>query len=120
CHSDGAGRRRVEPAQDVEEGRLPASGGADDGDELTGLDRQVQALEGDDLEVGDLVDLDQAVAHDDRDRALSGRVGRMCRTSHSSPILTALPSSRRRFKATNIPPATTSSATDTTNTLPRS
>ena len=60
------GRRRVQPAEDVEERALARPGGAHQGHELAGLDEQVEALEGDDLEVCDLVDLDQVVAHDHR------------------------------------------------------
>ena len=60
------GRRHVEPAQDVEERALARPRRPDQSDELARLDEQVEALEGDDLEVGDLVDLDQVVAHDER------------------------------------------------------
>src|SRR5690606_2666005 len=58
---DRAGRWGVQAAEDVRQCTLTASRGADDGHDLAGLDGQVEALEGDDLEVGDLVDLDQAV-----------------------------------------------------------
>ena len=61
-----ARRRHVEPAEDVQERALARAGGTDQRDELARLDEQVEALEGDDLEVGDLVDLDQVVAHDQR------------------------------------------------------
>ena len=62
---DGAaGRRDVEAAQDGQEGRLAGARGADDGDHLARIDEQVKALERDDLEIGDLVDLDEVVARD--------------------------------------------------------
>src|SRR5205085_834288 len=59
-----SGGRRVEPAEDVEERRLAAPGCADDRDHLADADDEIQSLEGHDLEIGDLVDPDEALAHD--------------------------------------------------------
>ena len=59
------GRRHVEAAEDVHQRALAAARRADERDELTALDDQVETLEGDHLEVGDLVDLDQVVAQDE-------------------------------------------------------
>ena len=60
-----AGRRDLEPAEDVHQRRLAAARRADDRDHLALVDEQVEALEGDDLEVGDLEDLDEVVAADE-------------------------------------------------------
>ena len=59
-----SGRRSVEPAEDVQQGRLAAARGADDRHHLAPLDEQVETLEGDHLEVGDLEDPDEVVADD--------------------------------------------------------
>ena len=63
---DTSGGRDVEAAEDAQQRALAAARRTDDGDELTRLDRQVEALQRDDLEVGDLVDLHDAVALDQR------------------------------------------------------
>ena len=54
------------PPRMFSERALAGPGRADERDELARLDEQVETLERDDLEVGDLVDLDQVVAHDER------------------------------------------------------
>src|SRR4029453_6650574 len=59
-----AGRGDVHAAEDVLQRRLPASRSAHDGDELALLDEQVEALESDALEAGNLVDLHEVVAAD--------------------------------------------------------
>jgi hypothetical protein len=62
--TDAACRWRGLAAEDVEQCALAAAGGTDDGHELPTVDGEVQALQRDHLEVGDLVDLDQVVGHD--------------------------------------------------------
>ena len=99
---DAAGGRRVHPAEDVLERRLAAPGRADDRDQLAGLDAQVEALERDDLEVGDLVDLDQVLA-EDRGSGIS--VLQSCSTWSSRA---------RRIRAPATTTATTASATTPT------
>ena len=69
-----AGRRRVEPAEDVQERRLAAARRADDRDHLADADDEIEALEGDDLEIGDLVDPDEPLADDLAAVAGAGRV----------------------------------------------
>ena len=87
-HDGAPGRGQVEPAEDAHERRLAAPGRADDRHDLATLDDELQALEGHDLEVRDLEDPDQVLAHDDRD----GPCGRLPdRTLTRSP-----PGSRRR------------------------
>ena len=63
-HARPSGRRHVQAAQDVEQRGLAAARGADDGDHLARADDEVEALQGDDLEVGHLVDADEALADD--------------------------------------------------------
>src|SRR5690606_2442400 len=107
-HLDRAGRWGVQTAEHVEQCRLAASRGADDGHELAGLDGQVETLEGHDLEVGDLVDLDQAVADDDGSGArLAG--------AHRSPTRSTWPRSCRRFTSTKITAVAVSRASAATN-----
>src|SRR6185437_9440005 len=59
-----AGGRRIEPAEDVQERRLAAPGRPDDRDHLARPDDQVETLQGDDLEVGHLVDPHEPLADD--------------------------------------------------------
>src|SRR5258706_738471 len=59
-----AGRRRIEAAEDIEQRRLAAPRGADDGDHLSGPDDEIETLKRDDLEIGNLVDPNEALAHD--------------------------------------------------------
>src|SRR5581483_5640838 len=66
AHLHAAGSGGVDSAEDVLQRRLPAPGGADERDQLARVDDEVEALERDDLEVGDLVDLDDVVAEDRR------------------------------------------------------
>ncbi|CDN42000.1 hypothetical protein BN871_AT_00020 [Paenibacillus sp. P22] len=61
---DAARRRAVESAQNVEQGRLAAAAVADDRHQLAVLNAQVQALQGDDLQIVRFVDFDQAFAFD--------------------------------------------------------
>src|SRR5260221_570576 len=70
-----ASRWRVEAAEDVQQGRLAAARGADDRDDFAAVDEQVQPLQRDHLEVGDLVDPDEVVADDERARAVAGPAG---------------------------------------------
>ena len=66
---DVAGRRHVEPAQDVEQRRLPAPGGAEQRDELAGVELEVDAAERDHVDLAHAVDLrDAAGTQDRRDR----------------------------------------------------
>src|SRR4051812_17547174 len=65
-------RWNVEPAENVHERALAAARRADERKELAAVDEEIESLEGDDLEVGDLIDLDQVLAHDQR--AVRGRM----------------------------------------------
>jgi hypothetical protein len=94
---DAPGSRQVDAAQDVLQRRLPAAGCAYDRDQLALLDEEVEPLQGHDLEVGDLVDLDEVLADD---RVLI----------HRSPILRTLPKFARRAW---MPTTTTVAATRT-------
>jgi hypothetical protein len=62
----GARGRPVEAAQDVHERRLAGARGAHDGDQLPGLDREVDPLQGVNLDLAHLVDLRQVADLDDR------------------------------------------------------
>src|SRR5579884_4279042 len=56
------GRWSVQPAKDIHEGRFAATAVSDDCHQLAALHLQIEALEGNCLEVGYLVDLDEVVA----------------------------------------------------------
>ena len=56
-----AGRRPVQPTQDVEQRALARARGADDAHQLAGLHGEVQPLEGHHFQAGDLEDLDQVL-----------------------------------------------------------
>ena len=58
--------RHVESAEDAQEGALATPRRPDDGDELAPLDHEIEPLEGDHLEVRNLVDLHDVVAQDQR------------------------------------------------------
>ena len=60
----GAGARQVEAGEDVEQGGLAGSGGADDSHQLTAAHAEIQAAQRDDFQVGDLVDLEEILADD--------------------------------------------------------
>ena len=64
AHAPGGGA--VEAAEDIQQGALAAAAIADNGHHLAALDNQVQPLQGDDFEVGDLVDLHEVVTGDHR------------------------------------------------------
>src|SRR5690606_11491280 len=57
-----AGGGNVQATKDVEQGGFTTAGSTDDSDELSLFHQQVKSLQGHDLEVCDLVDLDQVVA----------------------------------------------------------
>src|SRR4029079_5135727 len=62
---DGSpGRRGVEAAEDIQQGRLAAAGGPDDRDHLADAHDEIEALQRNDLEVRDLVDPDESLADD--------------------------------------------------------
>src|SRR3954447_13894439 len=58
-HARPTRRRDVEPAEDVHERALAAARRTDEREKLATVDEEIESLECDDLEVGDLVDLDQ-------------------------------------------------------------
>src|SRR6185295_153567 len=60
------GGRNIQPTQDVHERALATAGCADESQELTLINDQVETLERDHLEVRDLVDLDKVVTDDER------------------------------------------------------
>ena len=62
---DPARRRAIQSAQHVEQRRFARSRCADDADQLAALDRQIESLQGDDFDVGHLVDFDQVLANDE-------------------------------------------------------
>src|SRR5690606_18336482 len=66
CHGGPPAGRLVETGQDVEQGRLARAGGADERDDIAGLDPQVQPLQGLDLDALRRVDADQVLAEDVR------------------------------------------------------
>src|SRR5690606_10004084 len=68
-HPDVPGRGTIEASKNVEEGGLATTGRSDQGNELALIDEQVETLKRYHLEIGDLVDLDQVVADDDRTAA---------------------------------------------------
>ena len=64
-HDGPARGRDIHAAEDGEQRRLAAPRCADDGDHLAAVDEEVEALERDDLELGQLEDADETVADDD-------------------------------------------------------
>src|SRR5262249_58955784 len=62
-HQDLAGGRLLEAGDDAEQGRFPATGGADQTRELAALERKVDASERFDLAVADLETLGNAADH---------------------------------------------------------
>ena len=57
--------RGGESAEYIEEGGLARAGGADDGDKLAGLDGEVDAAEGGNLELAGTVGLAEILGDDD-------------------------------------------------------
>ena len=68
-----ASRWLVQPGEDVEERAFPRTRRADDRHQLAALDFEVQPAQSDDLEIGDLVDLEEVFAMNIRQ--LIGRSG---------------------------------------------
>jgi hypothetical protein len=63
--NDFASRRSIQSPQDVEQCGLAAATRPDDGHEFASPHKQVQTLQGHDLEIRHLIDLHQVVANDD-------------------------------------------------------
>ena len=98
---DGAGRRLVEPGDEVEQRALAAARRADEADELAGLDLEVDAVEGGHGAVAVPVDLRHAVEADGGQRQRGNRRDRRPprrdgRSAGSSVPATSVERRRRR------------------------
>src|SRR5690606_27492259 len=61
-----ARRRDIQPAKHVHERRFAAAARPDQRDQFALFDGQIKALKRDPVEVGDLIDLDEVIALDER------------------------------------------------------